>query len=548
MADGGTVPGSADPQPVDVVVVGAGAAGAAVAWRLAQAGLSVRCLEQGGWVHPEAVPSLGMGWEVSRQRSHHPNPNVRRLPADYPVNDVDSPIRPLMYNAVGGSTIHWGGHFPRFHPSDFRVRTLDGVADDWPLSYAELEPYYDLNDRMTGVAGITGDPANPPRSPRQSPPVPLGRGGELLAGAFDRLGWHWWPTDAAVNTVPYGPGRGACNNCGPCDLGCPQGARSSTDVTYWPAALRLGVDLRTFARARAVTVDARGRATGVVYRDPHGVERRQRADVVVLAGNGVGTARLLLLSSSPQHPDGLANSSGLVGRRLMHHPTGMATGVFDQELLGYQGPFAVSILCQEFYESDPARGFVRGYQMQVVRSDGPLGTALGGYLVPTPWGPGHHEAFFARFGRTASLTVTTEDLPDEQNTVVLDPELTDDDGIPAPRLTYRVDDNARAMIEHGLLRASEALVEAGARRVLPQRLVESAGFHLLGTARMGDDPATSVVDRWGRAHDVDNLFVVDGSVFVTVGALNPTSTIQAIALRAADRIAGRPALLPGAAP
>jgi choline dehydrogenase-like flavoprotein len=524
------------PAHADVVVVGAGAAGGALTWRLATGGVDVVCLEQGGWVDTaDDVPHLDPRWELSRQTTHHPSPNVRRNAWDYPVDETASPIKLLMYNAVGGSTIHWGAHFPRFHPSDFATRTLDGVGDDWPLTYADLEPFYDLNDRMTGVSGLAGDSANPPRSPRQMPPLPLGEGGTRLAAAFDRLGWHWWPVDAAIATRPY-DGRGACNMCGPCDLGCPTRARASTDVTYWPKALAVGARLVTGARVSGIEVDASGRATGVTYLGGDGREHRQSADVVVLAANGVGTARLLLMSASPRFPEGLANRSGLVGCNLMHHPTGMVTGVFDDMLDGYRGPFAVSILSQEFYESSPDRPFRRGFQMQLVRSDGPLGTALGGYLPRVPWGAGHHAAFVDWFARTASLTVTTEDLPDPENRVTLDPSLTDSSGLPAPRVQYRVSDNTWAMLDWGAQRATEAMVEAGARRVLHQRLVAMAGFHLLGTARMGTDPDASVVDPWGRTHDVANLHIVDGSVFVTAAALNPTSTIQALALRAADRL------------
>jgi choline dehydrogenase-like flavoprotein len=520
----------------DVLIVGAGASGAAAAWRLARAGLRVTCLERGGWVDPDDVPSRRADWELARQTTHHPNPNVRRNAWDYPIADDTAAIKPMMYNAVGGSTLHWGAHFPRFRPADFRVRSLDGVADDWPLSYAELDPYYDENDRIMGVAGIHGDPGNPPRSARPMPPLPPGRGAEVMARAFDRLGWHWWVSDAAINSVPYGDGRGACNNCGPCDLGCPVGARSSTDVAYWPLALKAGARLVTGARVFEIETDARGRATGVAYRDETGATRRHRAAVVILAANGVGTARLMLLSRSKAHPHGLGNGHDLVGRHLMHHPTGMVTGVFDAPLEGFKGPFATSILCQQFYETDPARGFVRGFQMQLVRSDAPLGTAVGVYLPRVPWGAGHHARFLEVFGRTASLTVTTEDLPRPENRVTLDAELTDADGVPAPRMTYSLDDNTRKMIAFGLDRAREAFAEAGAREAIAQDLLEGAGFHLLGTARMGDDPERSVVDRWSRVHSAPNVLVVDGSAFVTAAALNPTPTIQALALRAADAL------------
>jgi choline dehydrogenase-like flavoprotein len=520
----------------DVLIIGAGASGGAVAWRLARAGLRVTCLERGGWMDYDDAPSKAQDWELARQTTHHPNPNVRMNAWDYPIDDADAAIKPMMYNAVGGSTLHWGAHFPRFRPSDFRTQSLDGVGADWPLDYAELAPFYDENDRIMGVSGISGDPGNPHRAPREMPPLPLGRGAEIMAGAFDRLGWHWWVSDAAINTRPHGAGRGVCNHCGPCDLGCPVKARSSTDVTYWPRALAAGARLITGARVFEIESDARGRVTAAAYRDEAGTVRRHRAAVIVLAANGVGTARLMLLSRSKAHPEGLANDTDLVGRNLMHHPTGLVTGVFDEALDGFKGPFATSILCQQFYETDPARDFTRGFQMQLIRSDAPLGTAVGVYLPRVPWGEAHHARFLQTFGRTASLTVTTEDLPDPDNRVTLSDRLTDADGLPAPKMTYRVGENTRAMIRFGLARAREAFEEAGAVETVAQDLLEGAGFHLLGTARMGDDPATSVVDRWCRAHSAPNLMVVDGSVFVTAAALNPTPTIQALALRAADAL------------
>ena len=321
---------------VDVLVIGAGASGAAFTWSLVKDGFDVLCLEQGGWVDPSQYPSTLPDWETHRQTDFNANPNVRALPEDYPVNDSDSAIAPLMYNAVGGSTIHWSAHFPRFHPSDFRTKTLDGVADDWPLTYDVLEPYFDTNDRIMGVAGITGDTAYPPKSERQTPPLPLGHAGRVMARGFDKLGWHWWPSDATILTAPY-DGRAACNNCGPCDIGCTRRAKASTDVTYWPKALTLGARLKTNCRVREITLNSRGLADGVIYYDADGNVSEQKANSVVLACNGVGTPRLMLNSCSPQFPDGIANSSGLVGKNLMFHPYSILFGTFDERIDGYMG-------------------------------------------------------------------------------------------------------------------------------------------------------------------------------------------------------------------
>jgi choline dehydrogenase-like flavoprotein len=523
----------------DVLIIGAGASGAAVAWRLASAGWKVTCLDQGGWVHQDATTRPD--WELRRLSDWSPDPNVRGLRQDYPLNNADSAITPLMYNGVGGSTIVWGGHFPRYHPSDFRVRSLDGVADDWPLTYEELEPFYDLNDRIFGVAGIHGDPSQPPRAPRPTPPLPLGHDGAVIARGFDRLGWHWWPSDAAIVSTDY-EGRLACNHCGPCGLGCPRAARSGADVTYWPLALRLGVDLRTHCRVREITVDEMGRARGALYYDADGRLREQRAPVVVVACNGVGTPRLLLTSRSRLFPDGLANRSGLVGKNLMFHAYGTTWGVFDEPLDSWRGPQSNMLMSHEFYETDERRGFVRGFQLQVTRQGAPLGAALAHtHLLPReqalPWGARHHDVFQERFNHTLVVSMNGEDLPETINEVALDPSLTDSDGIPAPLIRYRESDNSRRMAAFAMERAAEALIAAGASATYRPNTLPTAGFHLMGTCRMGEKPYGSVVDRWGRSHDVSNLFVVDGSVFVTSGGVNPTPTIQALALRTADYLA-----------
>jgi choline dehydrogenase-like flavoprotein len=520
---------------VDIVIVGAGASGAAVAWSLSQTGLRVVCLEQGDRIEATAYPSTTRSWEVSRLGEYHPSPNVRKLSADYPINDRDSPIAISNYNAVGGSTILYSAHFPRFHPSDFRVRTLDDVADDWPINYELLEPYYAENDRMMGVAGLAGDPAYPPIDGLM-PPVPLGRMGVTIGQGFNKLGWHWWPSYSAINTRAYG-GRDRCINLGPCNVGCAQGAKASVDVTYWPQALFNGVELRTRCRAREITVDGKGRATGVIYYDQDGCERVQKARIVIVACNGVGTPRLLLNSRSRTFPDGLCNRSGLVGRNLMLHPLGYVEGVFDEPLESHLGPHGCCILSQEFYETRLDRGFTRGYTMQVLRGSGPVETALSGLARrEIPWGDEHHDAFQARFGRTIGLAIIVEDLPESTNTVTLDPELTDSHGIPAPKINYKLSENSKTMLAHGLDRGREVMEASGAMKVRGFGPVRNTGWHLMGTARMGTDPTKSVVNKWGQSHDVANLFIVDSSIFVTSGAVNPASTLQALALYVADHI------------
>ncbi|MBK5104616.1 MAG: GMC family oxidoreductase [Burkholderiales bacterium] len=525
-------------EDVDVLIIGAGASGAAFAWSMADTRMRILCLEQGDWMNPSDYPSTRRDWEVRQDREFSPNPNIRGRTEDYPINDSDSPISPLNFNGVGGSTILYAAHFPRPHPSDFRVRSLDGVADDWPLDYAALEPYYAVNDREMGVAGLAGDPAYPPHQP-PLPHVPLGLAGETMARGFNALGWHWWPSDTAIATQDY-EGRAKCVNLGPCKSGCAQGAKASVDVTYWPVARRAGVRLRTRCRVREILVDDNDMATGVVYFDEHGVEQVQRAEVVVLACNGIGTPRLLLNSKSARFPNGLANRSGLVGKNLMIHPWGMVRGAFDAPLDSQRGPLSCCIWSQEFYETDRSRGFVRGYNLQITRGLGPVATArMGLARGDIPWGAGHHAAFARRYGQTIGIGICCEDLPEECNTVTLDATLTDSNGIPAPKITYRVGENTERMLAHGLARGAEVMKAAGAWDVSAEGPVRQTGWHLLGTARMGEDPERSVVNGWGRSHDVKNLFIIDGSVFVTSAGVNPTPTIQAVALYVADAMKQR---------
>ncbi len=522
---------------VDVLIIGAGASGAAVAWSLAETKMRILCLEQGDWVKPGDYPANGRDWEARLWSDFALHPNQRAGKADYPVNDANSPMKIVNYNGVGGGTVLYSAHFPRFHPSDFHVRSLDGVGDDWPIDYATLAPFFDENDRMMGVAGLAGDPSGPKREPPM-PPLPLGKTGERYARAMNKLGWHWWPSFTAIATTEY-DGRAACINLGHCTPGCAQGAKASVDITYWPRAIRAGVELRTHCRVREITTNAQGMASGAIYYDENGVERFQPAEVVVLACNGVGTPRILLNSASSRFPDGLANSSGLVGRNLMLHPWPQVLGYVDDELDGDHGPMMV--LCsKQFYESDPARDFLRGYMLALTRVTGPVNEAVTSAAAGRlPWGAEHHRVFRRLYRHRLVIGIGCEDLPEAHNRVTLDPALKDSNGIPAPRIDYTISENSRRMMDHAIARAEEILVTAGASNIFSSRTVLNTPGHLLGTARMGDDPARSVVNAWGRSHDVKNLFIVDGSIFVTSGGVNPTATIQALALYIADQMKRR---------
>ena len=520
---------------VDVLIIGAGASSAAAAWSLSDTKMRIVCLEQGDWMNPADYPSTKKNWQILRDTEYNQSPNIRCRDTDYPINEIDSDIAVANFNGVGGGTILYSGHFPRLKPSDFRTKSLDGVGDDWPIEYDLLEPYFAQNDRNMGVSGLAGDPAGPYHKP-PLPAVPMGKIGEIMGKGFNKLGWHWWPSDAAIITENY-QGREKCINLGPCNFGCAQGAKGSVDIAYWPVNQRLGVELKTRCRVSEITVGQNNMATGAIYFDENGIERHQRAEVVIMACNGVGTPRILLNSKSRQFPNGLANSSGLVGKNLMLHPWGFVEGFFDKSMESDLGPMGTCMLSQEFYETDPGRNFVRGYTLQITRGKSPVSIAVQHTLRgDIPWGPDHHVNFEKYLGRSVNINVCCEDLPEESNMVSLDSELTDSNGIPAPKISYRVSENSNRMMKHGVDRAVEVLKAAGAFQVNPYGRNRDTGWHLLGTARMGNDPEKSVVNEWGRAHDVKNLFIVDGSVFVTSGAVNPTTTIQAIALYIADHM------------
>jgi choline dehydrogenase-like flavoprotein len=294
------------------------------------------------------------------------------------------------------------------------------------------------------------------------------------------------------------------------------------------------VELVTRARVRRLLV-AGGLLEGVEYLDADGGEHVQRAPVTILCANGVGTPRLLLLSGKD---GGLANSSGLVGKRLMLHPFGTVTGLFDDDLESWQGVWGQHIHSLEFYETDDARGFVRGAKWGLQPTGGPLSMTR-----PYPWGAenaiwgeGFHRELRRRLGRSAMWGIIAEDLPEESNLVTIDPDTTDDHGIPGAKVVYTNSENSRRMMAFHQERAKESLLAAGAYDVIVAPFIEATGWHILGTCKMGDDPASSVVDRWGRTHDIPNLYVFDGSTWPTSSGMNPTATIAAMALRSTEHL------------
>ena len=537
----------AQSEVVDFVIVGSGAAGGVLAHELSQAGFSVVVLEQGPWRqsadfrHDELANWFQ--FDMVGNLTDFPQ-TFRRTPTESAERAQNVP--PLLYaRGVGGSSVHFTANYWRFRPSDFRERTMLGsiagtAFDDWPLTYEELEPYYSRVEWEIGVSGEPG-PNDPPRSRGYPvPPLPVKSSGVLLERGARAMGWTAQPAPMAILSRPHGD-RAPCVHCGYCMMyGCEVGAKSSTLVTMIPRALATGrCEVRPDATVFRVETDAAGRATGVAYWDRDRAEHRQRARAVILAANGAETTRLLLMSDSPRHPQGLANSSGNVGKHMMWNGQTSAFGVFEHPLNEYKS-VQVTRIMQHFYESDPARGFYGGGGIDARLSAGPVMYSLFGLPPDVPrWGAEYKRTLHDHYTRTVEFAVHTTSLPVAANSVTLDPSVKDKWGRPALRTTYQDHPDDLATMKFLQDRAVEMLDAAGARRVWrldvePQAL----GAHLLGTARMGDDPRTSVVDRFHRAHDVRNLFICDGSSFVTSGRGQPTMTIQALAFRAAEHMAG----------
>jgi choline dehydrogenase-like flavoprotein len=503
---------------VDYAIVGTGAGGGVLAQRLARAGFRVVAFDAGPLWDTER------DWVSDEKGAHNLYWN------DLRITGGDHPLAFGANNSgkgVGGGTVHWAAFTPRFHPSDFHTYTLDGVGADWPLAYADLKPYYELLELELPVAGPAhypwGDPHGYPYAPH-----PMGGVGDALIRGCTALGIG---VSAGGPVAILSGSRGDRPHCiyrGFCIQGCKVGAKASTLITHVPDAIANGAEIRPNSMVSRVLMGKDRRATGVAYFDADGKEHVQRARAVVVAGYAIETPRLLLNSACDGFENGLANSSDTVGRYLMAQAGNVIAGRFDDPIRMYKAPPAHA-LTEEFYETDPKRGFARGFAIQTV---GPLPIAFAKQLANAKgaWGWSLRREMMD-YNHWAAFGFLGEILPHAENRVQLADER-DRFGIPVAKTTFSLHDNDKKLIEFGKRKTMEIMSAAGAREVVQ----EARYAHLVGAARMGTDPAASVVDGLGRTHDVANLFVCDGSILPTQGSANPGLTIMALAARIADHL------------
>jgi choline dehydrogenase-like flavoprotein len=527
---------------VDFVIVGSGAAGGVIAKQLATRGYSVVVLEAGPrlaagdfkhdefgyWFQGEIGPKTPVTWRQTADKD-----------AQAGAGGV------FAARLVGGSSVHFTANFWRLHEIDFIERSKLGAVPganlvDWPISYADLEPYYTMVDWEVGVSGVPG-PFDPPRSrPYPLPPLPVKSSGVLFERGARKLGLHPQPSPMAILSKPFN-GRNACQHCGYCmGFGCEFNAKSSSLASVIPVAEATGkCEVRPNSYVRKVELDDRGRVTGVTYFDAEKKEQFQRAKAVVLSCNGAETAKLLLISANNQFPNGLANSSGYVGKHLMFNGNTATMALFEHPLNEYKS-VQVSRKLHDFYDSDPKRGYYGGGGLDARFQQYPILFGLGALPPDAPgWGSEYKRMLGDYFNRTMTIAGHTTSLPVETNNVTLDPTVKDDWGLPAMRVTYKDHDDDIKIMQFMVDRAQEIAHAAGAQKVWSVPVgVSGNTAHLLGTCRMGLDPKASVIDVNHRTHDVPNLFLCDGSSMVTSGRGQPTMTIMALAFRAGERIAG----------
>jgi choline dehydrogenase-like flavoprotein len=530
---------------VDFVIIGSGAAGGVMAKELSTNGFSVVVLEQGPYLTENDFSHNEIEVWTNHQLTN--NPKVQPQTFRKTEQDKAQTQYAVMYGrCVGGSSVHFTANYWRFHEIDFIERSKVGEVPgaslaDWPIRYEDLEPYYTKVEWECGVSGLAGaSPFDPPRSkPYPMPPLPVKASGVIFERAARKLGYHPFPAPMAILSQPRA-GRSACVNCGFClGFGCEVKAKSSTLATMIPVAETTGrCEIRANCYVHRIETDKNGRAMGAVYFDAKKNAHLQKAKAVVVCANGAETPRLLLLSASSQFPQGLANSSGLVGKYMMPNMGTIVYATFDEPLNDYKG-FAVSRIFHDFYEMDLQKTGIYGGGGLDARFDlTPIGFAAGALPPGTPtWGRDFKKALNHNFTRTMEIFCHGTSLAVETNSFSLDPDLKDAWGVPALRMTFRDHPNDLKLAEWMKARAMEILDAAGAKAKWGFPIQEQQfAVHLLGTCRMGNDPKTSVINAEHRTHDVKNLFLCDGSSLVTSGRGQPTMTIQALAFRAADRI------------
>jgi len=507
-----------DDDEVDLVVVGAGAGGGVLTQRMARAGWRVVAIEAGPFWDPDA------DWVSDERGSHHLYwTQPRQIGGADPV--------PLGSNnsgrGVGGSMTHYAGFTPRLHPSDFHTLTLDGVGADWPIGYEELKPYYSTIEAELPVAGEDWPWGDPHTYPHHAHPV--GGNGEIFLRGAAKLGVTAKVGPVAITNGRFG-NRPHCIYRGFCLQGCKVNAKASPLITHIPDALAHGAEIRADSHVSRVLVDDRtGRVTGVAY-IKDGVERRQRAAVVAIAGYSIETPRLLLLSASPRFPDGLGNDHDQVGRHLMVQGAPQTAGRFDDEVRMYKAP-PPEVSSEQFYETDPTKPYKRGWSVQTVS---PLPITWAEHITAQGhWGETLRE-YMRDYVHWAVLGALCEFLPLPGNRVTLADE-TDRHGLPVAHVSYSQCDNDRQLVDAAQAVMEDLLTAAGAAEVITIKRYA----HLVGGARMASRPDDGVVDRAQRVFGVDNLYLADGSVLPTQGAANPALTIMALAARLGDHLSSR---------
>lgn len=505
-----------------VVVIGTGAGGGVLANELAQKGVSVVALEAGGRYLPEDY--INDEWESFGQLAWL---DPRSTSGDWRVAKDFSGLPAWIVKAVGGTTTHWAGASLRFQPHEFKTRSTYGNVQganllDWPIDLAEMEPWYEKAEEKLGVTR-TGGRAG----------LPGNNNFKVFEAGARKLGYTEVHTGRMAINSAENDGRYACQQTGFCFQGCKWGAKWSAAYTDIPRGEATGnLEVRERAHVLRIEHDAGGKVTGVLYADKDGNQHLQKARVVCVAGNSIESPRLLLNSASSLFPDGLANSSGQVGRNYMRHMTGSVYAVFDKPVRMWRGTTMAGIV-QDEARHDPSRGFVGGYELETLALGLPF---MAAFLDPGAWGREFTTALDS-YENMAGMWIVGEDMPQETNRITLNHELKDQYGLPAPNVHFTDHPNDIAMRRHAYKQGIAIYEAVGATRTFPTPPYPST--HNLGTNRMSENPRDGVVNRWGRAHDVPNLYVSDGSQFTTGAAENPTLTIVALAIRQADHIASQ---------